>query len=158
MTLYCVDAFILFFFAFSAIIFSLKLPFHLHNCLIYHQTVHFTDNNFCMMIIFLLLWYVQSERWTKEISIETHPLSLVYMIDSDQHPVSNRHPLTSLSQITVQFRNIFKSPLEIIRPMADLLVSVRSYLSDVIGRKFEKVRNCHRFENWIPIWEFEKRT
>jgi len=41
--------------------------------------------------------------------------------------------------------------------MADLLVRVRAYVSDVIGRRFEKVRNCHRFENWNSIWEFEKR-
>jgi len=31
--------------------------------------------------------------------------------------------------------------------MADLLVRVRSYVSDVIGRRVEKVRNGHRFEN-----------
>ena len=54
--------------------------------------------------------------------------------------------------------------------MADLLVSVRvwimirvkvrirvrAYVSDVIGRRFEKVRNGHRFQNWTPICEFEK--
>ena len=31
--------------------------------------------------------------------------------------------------------------------MADLLVRFRAYVSDVIGRRFEKVRNSHRFEN-----------
>jgi len=33
--------------------------------------------------------------------------------------------------------------------MADLLVRVRvgAYISDVIGRRFEKVKNGHRFEN-----------
>ena len=31
------------------------------------------------------------------------------MIDSDRHPVSNRHPLTSLSQITVRFKGFLKS-------------------------------------------------
>jgi len=31
------------------------------------------------------------------------------MIDPDQRPHSNRHPLTSLSQITVWFRDILKS-------------------------------------------------
>ena len=31
------------------------------------------------------------------------------MIDSDQRPDTNRHPLTSLSQITVQFKGILKS-------------------------------------------------
>jgi hypothetical protein len=40
--------------------------------------------------------------------------------------------------------------------MTNLLVSVSAYNSDVIGRQFEKVRNGHRFENYEPIWEFEK--
>jgi len=31
--------------------------------------------------------------------------------------------------------------------MANLLFRVRVYISDVIGRRFEKVRNGHRFEN-----------
>ena len=31
------------------------------------------------------------------------------MIDSDQRPDSNRHPLTSLSQIKVRFKGILKS-------------------------------------------------
>ena len=47
-------------------------------------------------------------------------------------------------------------PFHILRSMADLLV--RAYVSDFIGRRFEKVRNSHRFENWTPIWKFEKRT
>ena len=38
--------------------------------------------------------------------------------------------------------------------MADLLVRIRAYV--VSGRRFEKVRNDHRFENWTSIWEFEK--
>ena len=48
-------------------------------------------------------------------------------------------------------------PFQILRSMADLLVRVRvrAYVSDVIGRQFEKVRNGHRFDNWTPIWEFE---
>jgi len=33
----------------------------------------------------------------------------MYMIDSDQHPDSNRHPLTSLSQITIQFKAILNN-------------------------------------------------
>ena len=43
-------------------------------------------------------------------------------------------------------------PFQILRSMADLLVrdKVRAYVSD-IGRRFEKVRNSHRFENWMPI-------
>jgi hypothetical protein len=32
-----------------------------------------------------------------------------YMINSDQRPDSNRHPLTSLSHITVRFKGILKS-------------------------------------------------
>jgi hypothetical protein len=31
--------------------------------------------------------------------------------------------------------------------MTDLLVKVREYVSEVIGHRFEKVRNGHRFEN-----------
>jgi hypothetical protein len=33
----------------------------------------------------------------------------LYMIDLDQRPNSNRHPLTSLSQITVRFKGFLKS-------------------------------------------------
>jgi hypothetical protein len=74
------------------------------------------------------------------------------MIDSDQCPDSNRHPLTSLSQITVWFKDILKS------------ASFPN--SQIYGRfigwgicqwlRFEKVRNYHRFENWMRILEFEK--
>jgi len=39
--------------------------------------------------------------------------------------------------------------------MADLLLKVRAYVSDVIGRRFEKVRNCHRFENLKKEHRFE---
>ena len=58
------------------------------------------------------------------------------MIDSDQRPDSNRHPLMSLSQINwkvCRFENILKSDLrifsnrhtfQILRYMADLLVTV----------------------------------
>jgi hypothetical protein len=35
--------------------------------------------------------------------------------------------------------------------MADLLVRVRAYVGDVIGCRFEKVRNGHRFENWMQF-------
>ena len=37
-----------------------------------------------------------------------------------------------------------------------LLVKVRAYISDVIGRRFEKGEYGHRFQNWTPISEFEK--
>ena len=69
------------------------------------------------------------------------------MIDGDQRPDSSHHPLTSLSQITVRLR-VFSNrrPFQILRSMADLLVRVREYVSDVIGHRFEKVRNGHRFE------------
>jgi len=40
--------------------------------------------------------------------------------------------------------------------MADLLVRVRANVGHVIGRRFEKVRNDHRFENWTLVGEFEK--
>ena len=52
----------------------------------------------------------------------------------------------------------YRHPFQIFRYMVDLLVRDRPYVSDVIGRRFEKVRNDHRFENWMPIWWFEKRT
>ena len=35
--------------------------------------------------------------------------------------------------------------------MADLLVRIRAYISDVIGGRFENVRNGHRFKDWMPI-------
>jgi hypothetical protein len=37
--------------------------------------------------------------------------------------------------------------------MAELLVmvKVRAYISDAFGHPFEKKRNGHRFENWMPI-------
>jgi hypothetical protein len=76
------------------------------------------------------------------------------MIDSDQRQDSNRHPLTSLSHITSQLKDILNQyPFQILRSMADLLVRVRvrAYASDVIRCRFEKVRNGHRFENWTPI-------
>ena len=86
---------------------------------------------------------------------------------------SNRHGLTSLSLITFYLR-VFSNrrPFQILRAMADLLVRVRAYVSDVIASRFEKVgndhrfENCaqiwefgkgHRFENWTPIWEFKKK-
>jgi hypothetical protein len=32
------------------------------------------------------------------------------------------------------------------------VTSFEVYVSDVIGRQFEKVKNGHIFENWMPIW------
>jgi len=64
-------------------------------------------------------------------------LLCIHMIDSDQRPDSNWHPLMSLSQITVRFKGILKSEsFKILRSMSDLLV--RAYISDVIGCRFEK--------------------
>jgi hypothetical protein len=48
------------------------------------------------------------------------------MIDSDQRPDSNRRPF------------------QMLRSMADLFIMVKAY---IIGRRFEKVRNDHIFEN-----------
>jgi hypothetical protein len=31
------------------------------------------------------------------------------------------------------------------------VVSFEGYVSDVIGRRYEKVKNGHIFENWTPI-------
>ena len=45
-------------------------------------------------------------------------------------------------------------PFQILRSMAQLLV--RAYVTEVIGRWFENVRNGHRFGNWMQIWDFEK--
>jgi len=45
-------------------------------------------------------------------------------------------------------------PFQILRSMAELLV--RAYVTEVIGRWFENVRNGHRFGNWMQIWDFEK--
>jgi hypothetical protein len=74
----------------------------------------------------------------------------------------------STPQIDTHWRHYLKSrsdkrlfsnryPFQILRSMADLLVRVRAYVSDVIGHRFEKVRNDH-FEKWTPIWEFVKRA
>ena len=36
------------------------------------------------------------------------------------------------------------------------VASFEASISDVIGCRFENVRNGHRFVKWMPIWEFEK--
>jgi hypothetical protein len=33
-----------------------------------------------------------------------------------------------------------------------VVMSFEVYVSDVIGRRFEKVKNGHIFENWKPTW------
>jgi len=79
------------------------------------------------------------------------------MIDSDQRPDSNRRPLLKSASTDViiskarfdlmEFSN--QRPFQILRSMADLLVRIRvkAYVSEVIGRRFKRVRNVHTFEN-----------
>ena len=55
-----------------------------------------------------------------------------------------RHYLKSRSNFRV-YSN--QRPFQILRYMAELLVRVR-VRADVIGRRFEKVRNGHRFEKY----------
>ena len=88
--------------------------------------------------------------------------SCKYVIDSDQHPDTNRSPLlpnshllTSLSQITIRFNGILENQhsFQILRSMADLLVKVR-IRAYVIGRLFGKwetaidLRIERLYENW----------
>jgi hypothetical protein len=64
------------------------------------------------------------------------------------------HFLKSRSDLRV-FSN--RHPFHILRFIADLLVRIRAYISDVVEGRFENVRNGHRFKDWMPIWEFEKK-
>jgi hypothetical protein len=76
------------------------------------------------------------------------------MIDSDQCLDSNSHPLTSLSQITVRFKDILKlASFQILRSMADFLVRVkdRANVSDVIGCRFENLKKRHRYEVQMSV-------
>ena len=85
-------------------------------------------------------------------SFKKHPDITVSseMFLSKCHSANVRHYLISRSDLRI-FSNQY--PFQILRSMADLLVRVRvgirAYVSDVIGRRFEKVRNGHRFENWM---------
>jgi hypothetical protein len=72
----------------------------------------------------------------------------VYMIDSDQRPLLKSAFTDIVSLHGPIFSNRF--PFQILRSMANFLVRVRAYISDVIGRQFEKVRDGHRLENWMP--------
>lgn len=79
------------------------------------------------------------------------------MIDSDQHPDSNLHPLlkstslTSLFQITVRFKAILKSVSlpnsQIYGQFLYVRVRVGHMPVTSLDVGFEKVRSCHRFEN-----------
>ena len=72
----------------------------------------------------------------------------VYMIDSDQRPLLKSAFTDIVSLHGPIFSNRF--PFQILRSMANFLVRVRAYISDVIGRQFEKVTDGHRLENWMP--------
>jgi hypothetical protein len=79
------------------------------------------------------------------------------MIDLDQHSDLNRGPLlkSTPTDVIISNHGPIKGYSQIgilskFRSMADLLVRVRAYVSDVIGHRFEKVRNDH-FEKWTPI-------
>ena len=74
------------------------------------------------------------------------------MIDSDQCLYLNQLPLLkSASTDKMSDIRVFSNhrSFQILRSTDDLLirVQVRAYVSDVIGHRFEKVRNGHRFEN-----------
>jgi hypothetical protein len=92
-------------------------------------------------------------------SFKKHPDITVRseMFLSKCHSANVRHYLISRSDLRI-FSNQYS--FQILRSMADLLVRVRvrirAYVSDIIGCRFEKVRNGHRFENWMTSWEFEK--
>ena len=82
--------------------------------------------------VYIYIWYTQISVQT-EIGIHWH------------------YNLKSQSNLRV-FSN--RSPFKILTSIGDLLVRirVRAYLSDVIARRLEKVRNGYRFENWTLIW------
>ena len=71
----------------------------------------------------------------------------VYMIDSDQRPLLKSAFTHIVSLHGPIFSNRF--PFQILRSMANFLVRVRAYISDVIGRQFEKVTDGHRNRTWI---------
>jgi len=90
----------------------------------------------------------------------------IYMIDSDQRPYSILCPLLTSTIITnIGPSNLricsYQRPFQIFRSMADLLVRVKimAYICTSVTPldvDLKKVRNGHRFENWTPIWEYEK--
>ena len=62
----------------------------------------------------------------------------------------------SLSQIIVQFKGYSQIGVRNSQIHVRLLVRIIEYISDIIGRRFNKVRNGHRSENLTPIWELGK--
>ena len=82
------------------------------------------------------------------------------MIDSDQRLDSNQHPLTSLSQITVRFKDILKSAsFQILRSMAISWLGLRigqtlvmSLAVDLrIECRFENLKKRHRYEVQMSV-------
>ena len=73
------------------------------------------------------------------------------MIDSDQHPDSNWRPLLKLASTDVIISN--HTPFQSLRSIIVFVrVRIRADVSDAIVCQFEKVRNCHKFENWTLIY------
>jgi hypothetical protein len=89
--------------------------------------------------------------WDSDIYDRLRPVSGLKSACTPQIGIHWHHYLKTRSDLRV-FWNL--CPFQILRSMANLLVSIRAYDSDVIGCWFEKVRNGHRFEGWMPIWEF----
>ena len=85
----------------------------------------------------------------------------MYMKDSDQRPDSNRRPLlkSTSTDVIISNHSLIKgySQISILSKFSDLWLiywlglRVRAYVSDIIGHRFEKVRNRRRFENWMSI-------
>jgi len=64
-------------------------------------------------------------------------------------------PASELKSVSTNVVISNRRHFQILRSKADLLVRVREYVSDIIGHRFEKVRNGHRFENLkkdIDLW------
>ena len=111
-----------------------------------HECVYQASNFLVVLLVALANIYIYIfDRLRSEYGLKS--------ASTPQIGIHCRHYLKSRSDLRV-FSN--RCPFQILRSMADLLVMVRAYVSDVIGPRFEKVRNGHRFENWTPIWEYEK--
>jgi len=71
------------------------------------------------------------------------------MILSTETIKKHRHFLSS--RITHLESGLVASPSLLQKPALTGVMSFEAYVSVVIGRQFEKVRNGHRFENRTPI-------
>ena len=114
------------------------------------MTIHWTC--YCTVHLYVAIHFCGSV-WC--FGVETNLcrfLWFVYICDRLQTQIGIhwRHHLKSGTVLRV-FSN--GRPFQILRSVADLFVraTVRACISDVIGRQFEKVRNGHKFENWMPI-------